>query len=389
MYASFDDLIWNKAEFTVDVRDKENFFDKLDRERQTLTEKNKLQLHQLNFHKPAENNAVAFSLGRFPLSEAGGIYLDGLDLGVRKTLVGLSTKFSLFYGLNPQLTQESGINIDKNITAYGGYITFEDKDKNLDKYFFSTNSLVRQVYKSEVDRFYFYNNTSMQSSNGQSFLSLLYLDLVPKVNVQNFWSTYASSISSHYKLRASLSTIDSLHYTRIQDVRETLPSCRYHQSSISIRRPGDYGETSYEAKLSAGLREVDKKNLAELKVGALYPRIIKDEISGTMNLGIRKNFVTNDLLYGFGLLHSNKFRELSLNQDFQFEKRLNEKLNIAYITEAGYTKFFDRSLFGVVSVQNIRDNNVSIFSILLKISYRFGEGGQAPIRDGSPPMGPL
>ena len=129
--------------------------------------------------------------------------------------------------------------------------------------------------------------------------------------------------------------------------------------------------------------------MAELKFGALIPRIIKDEISGTANLGVKKNFISNDLLLGLGLLHSNNFRELSINQDVQFEQRASQKPNIAYISEGSYTKFFNRSLFGIISIQNIRDNYVSIFSIMLKISYRFGQGGQAPIREGSPPMGQL
>ncbi|HAZ14837.1 MAG: hypothetical protein A2X86_20900 [Bdellovibrionales bacterium GWA2_49_15] len=387
LYLNFDDLIWNKAGFTLDVRDKENFFDKMDRERQTLTEKNKLQLHQFSFHKPAESNEVDFSVGRFPLPQAGAIYLDGLDFGLRKNLLGLSAKFSLFYGLNPQLAQDTGINRD--VTAYGGHFTLENKGKSWERYFFSINALVRQVYKTEVDRFYYYNNTNLQSDDGQNFSSILYLDFLPHVYVQNFWSTYATNFSNRYKLRASFSTIDSLHYVRVQDIRETLPSSRYHQSSLSIRSPSDYGQTSYETKLSVGLREVDKKNMAELKFGALIPRIIKDEISGTANLGVKKNFISNDLLLGLGLLHSNNFRELSINQDVQFEQRASQKPNIAYISEGSYTKFFNRSLFGIISIQNIRDNYVSIFSIMLKISYRFGQGGQAPIREGSPPMGQL
>ncbi len=389
LYVNFDKILDTSHEFTVDLRDKNNFFDKLSNERRQLVAKNKLQLYQFNLHKSGLNEGVDYSLGRFSLSEAGSVFVDGLDMGFRKSLFGLSTKFSLFYGLNPQLIDETEIKFKTDSKVYGGYFILEDKGKDWDSYLYSTTSLVRQQFKSEVDRFYFFNNTNFQNAKGENFSSILYLDLEPKIYIQNLWTTYVFDLKNKFKLRTSLSTIDTLHYVRIQDVRETLPSSRYHQTSFSLRSPSAYNQMSYETKLTLGLREVDKKNLAELKFGTYFPRIIKDEISGTLNVGAKKNFTSNDLILGGGFLHSNKFREISINQDFQLEKRRSEKLNLAFITEGSYTRFFDRSLFGLVSVQNTWDRNVSIFSILFKVSYRFGEGGQAPIRDGSPPMGQL
>ena len=389
LFVSFDKILDSNQEFTVDLRDKDNFFDKLNNERLKLTARNKLQLNQFNIHNAGMPEGTAYSVGRFPISEAGAIVVDGVDLGFRSSFHGLASKFSLFYGLNPQLLDESEITFNLNSKVYGGYMIFENKGKDWEAYLYSTTSVVRQVYKNDVDRFYFFNNTNVQSSSGQNFSSIFYLDLVPKVYIQNLWASYVFNLQNKYKLRTSLSTIDSLHYARIQDVREELPTSRYHQTSFSLRSPTSYGTASYETKLTLGYREVDKKNLAELKFGTFFPKIIKDEISGTLNTGIKKNFVSNDLLFGGGLLHSNKFREISFNQDIQIEKKIIEKLNYVFITEGSYTKFFDRSLFGIFSLQNTWDKNVSIFSVFLKLSYRFGEGGQAPIREGAPPMGQL
>lgn len=389
LYVNFDKIQDSNAEFTVDLRDRENFFDKLDKERLKLTGRNRLQLHQFNLHNGSGNEGFDYSLGRFPLSEAGAIYLDGLDFGIRKNLFGIGSKFSLFYGLNPQLVEDAQIKISKNLKAYGGYWILENKGQDWESYLYSTTSLVRQVYKSELDRFYFFNNTNLQSANGQNFSSILYLDLHPKVYIQNLWTTYAVNLENKYKLRTSLSTIDSLHYERNQDVRETLPSSRYHQASTSLRSPSTYNQTSYETKFTFGYREVDNKYMGELKLGSFFPMVFKDEISASLNLKLKKNFVSNDVGFGGGILHSNKFREIAFNQDVLFEKKKIETLNYAFITEGSYTKFFSRSLFGIASIQNTWDRRVSIFSVLFKLSYRFGEGGQAPIRDGSPPMGQL
>jgi hypothetical protein len=389
LYVSFDKILDSTEELTLDLRDKDNFFDKLNNERVKLTNRNKLQLHQLNLHSSGNNEGVNYSIGRFPVIESGAIFVDGIDLGVRKTVFGVSTKYSLFYGLNPQLVDETEITFKTDSRVYGGYLVVEDKGKDWGNYFYSASSVVRQEYKSDVDRFYFFNNTNLQATNGNNFSSILYLDLLPKVNVQNLWTTYITTLKNKYKLRSSLSTIDSLHYTRIQDVREVLPTSRYHQASFALRSPSTYNSTSLETKLTSGFREVDKKSLVELKFGAFFPQVINDDVSGTLNTGVRKNFISNDFIFGGGFIHSTKSRELSFSQDVQIEKRQNLPMNYAFITEGGYTRFFSRSFFGIVSVQNTWDSSVSIFSILFKLSYRFGEGGQAPMRDGSPPMGQL
>lgn len=389
LYVNFDKIAESTNEFTVDIRDKNNFFDKMDKERLILTSKNKLQVQQLNLHTTDTKQGLYYSAGRFPIGEAGGVFVDGADIGLRRVLFGLNAKMSIFGGLNPQIIESEKFSIDANSKALGGYLVLENKTQDWGRYLYSTTALVSQTYASSVDRFYLFNNTMTQSENGNNFSSLLYLDMVPKIYLQNLWATYFYGLKNNFKLRSSFSTIDTLHYIRVEDVRETLPASRYTQGAISLRSPTEGNIVSYETKLTAGVRDVDSKNIQELKFGAYFPKLIKDEFSGNLNAGIKKNFTTKDLFFGGGIIHSDRNREIALNQDVRFEKRPTGVMNMAFITEGSYTKFFSRSLFGILSVQNTWDSDVSIFSILFKISYRFGEGGQAPVRDGSPPMGQL
>lgn len=388
LFVNFDRISETNTEFTVDIRDKHNLFDKLSSERLKLVSGNKLQLHQFNLHN-LSNEGFAYSLGRFPIYEAGAVHVDGLDIGFKNVMWGLNSKFSLFYGLNPELADQSEIKFNTETKTIGGYWTLESKGKDWDNYFYTSSSLVRQSYKTEVDRFYFYNNIAFQDVSGKNLSSVLYLDLEPKINVQNLWLTYLFELSNKYKLRTSVSTIDSLQYSRNQDVRETLPSSKFHQLALSLRSPNLDNNNIFEVKTSYGVRQVDQKNRAEIKLGYSLPKFINEEVSANFNIGLRKDFTLNALMFGGGLIHSNNKREISFTQDIQLEKSEVDSMNYAFITEGSYTKFFSRSLFGIVSLQNIYDKNVSIFSALFKISYRFGEGGQAPIRDGSPPMGAL
>ena len=388
LFVNFDRILGSSSEFTVDIRDKHNFFEKLDNERLQLTGKNHLQVHQLQFHK-TQSKGINYSLGRFSIIEAGSNYTDGLDFGFNNKKAGSTTKYSLFYGLNPEVNDgpESRLNVDSK--RYGGYFVYENKGSEWKNYFYSTTAFVKETFKNETDRSYVYSNIMSQSVSGDTFSSLLYLDLVPSTYIQNLWMTYSSVFKNQYKLRTSLSTIDSVHYFRQRDVRETLASSRYHQASFSLRSPTHYNTASYETKLSGGKREIDNKSMTELKFASYLPRFIADDFSGTLRTGVRKNFISNDFMLGAGFLQTNTQREFSFNQDFQFEKEDQKKLNIVSITEGSYSRFFSRSLFGVFSLQNIYDSNVSIFSVLFKLSYRFGSGGQAPIRDGAAPMGSL
>jgi hypothetical protein len=390
LYVNFDKILETSNEFTVDIRDKNNFFDKLNSETLKLNSRNTLQLHQFFVHNtPKDEQPLAYSVGRFSIPDAGAVVTDGVDIGMIKNLYGYSTKFSFFYGLNPQLLDETSITFNKDSKVYGGYANLEEKSSDWTSHFFSTSALVRQVYKSELDRFYFFNNTSSQTSNGNFFSSILYYDIQPVMNIQNLWTSYTFLLPNKYKIRSTISTIDTLHYSRVQDVRETLASSRYHQASVAINTPSAYDSIFLESKMSLGLRTVDKKNMMELKFRAFFPKIYLDEISGSLNAAAKKNFVSNDLIFGGSFIHSNKQREISLSEDIQIQRKTGFPLNYASITDGSYTKFIDRSLYGILSIQNIIDKNVSIFSALFKITYRFGEGGQAPIRDGSPPMGQL
>lgn len=386
LFVNYSQILESNNELTLDLRDKLNFFDKLNSETLRLDSSNKIQLHQLNL-KNSNATSVNYRVGRFPVTEAGAIYLDGVELGSQSTFSNFITRYSLFFGLNPQVSDQSELNFTKDANAYGGYVVFESKGENWDNYLYSTFSLARQTYKSEVDRTYIYNNTMYQTGSGSSLSLLGYLDLEPEINIQNLWASYLYTFTNKFRWRNSISTIDTIQYSRVKDIRETLPNSKYHQMSTSLQSPGN-AKDYYELKVSAGLREYDKKNKLELKYGYNISEFIYNDLTLGVRTGLRKDFVNNAVSLGASLLFTNLRREISLSQDLQYET-INKVNNYVSITELSYTRFFDRSLFGIISGQNIWDKDVSILSVLFKISYRFGEGGQAPLRDGAAPMGQL
>jgi hypothetical protein len=75
---------WGKDrwEFASDVRDKNDFFDKLDAERLKLTNRNQLQLRQFSFRRPNYTGRWLPQIGRFAVPESGSVFVDGAQLGV-------------------------------------------------------------------------------------------------------------------------------------------------------------------------------------------------------------------------------------------------------------------------------------------------------------------
>lgn len=393
LYLSVDKVAESNHELNIDLRDKHNFFDKLDTEKLRLTSSNKFQAQQLSLRSIDDFSKYKYQIGRFAENEAGSAMVDGIDFGLRDNFGDWANKASFFIGFNPASTDETELKFNADAKTIGIYDVLQTKLRSFEKYIYLSNALVRQSYKSEVDRTYIFNNTVVQDGGDQNFTSMLYLDIEPHINIQNWWSSYAVTLKNNYKVRTNISTIDSLHYRRAQDIRETLPSSRYNQASAALRLPSLLDHNAHEAKISFGVRAVDDKKRIELKWGTylpqIFPQFFKEDLSANLNAGLRKNFISNDTFVGFGFVNSNKLRELSFNQDVIIEKRSDLGTNIAFITDASYTKFYTRTLFGILSLQNTWDKKVSIFSILFKISYRFGEGGQAPIREGSAPMGQL
>ena len=67
----------NDLRLVLDVRDKNDFFDKLDKERLELNSKNSVQLRQLYLQSPESSGKVFWTLVRFPAFDSGIVYADG------------------------------------------------------------------------------------------------------------------------------------------------------------------------------------------------------------------------------------------------------------------------------------------------------------------------
>ena len=123
----------SRWDFTTDLRDTHDFFDKLDREKLQLTSRNIVQIKQFNARFPNAQNSVSFTLGRFPIPEAGSANVDGAQLGYK---FGPQLNSFLFGGLNPKRTGQTYMQWNEDSKIYGLGLNYQEKKGAWEKNFY-------------------------------------------------------------------------------------------------------------------------------------------------------------------------------------------------------------------------------------------------------------
>lgn len=382
-YLQVSEIGKSKYTFITDLRDKHDFFNKLDKEKLELTADNQLQVRQLYLHFPNTYNKLFYKLGRFPVKESGAVHVDGGQIGWRALP---HTYFTLFAGLNPKNEEEGNLDFKSKAQNMGISSVYSKKNRNFGGYYYLANSLVQQTYDGEVDRQFLFNNTVLQFNKKSRLTNLLYLDFVPSFKIQNLWLNYWRQSSDTSSWSLSAMRVDVIEYRRRRGIRETLPESIYEQASFRYKSRGKGKTTVF--KVSNGTRQADGLSKIKGELGWIYSQFLKRRMNGQFSLGYVKNFASNDIFTKIGVGYFSKKWEFSFDQEIIMEDR-NGVSDLPTISElvASYTA--SRKFFTTFSFQYARDNNVNIMSTFLKFTYRFGDKELAPIRDGAPPMGKL
>ncbi|MEK6579848.1 MAG: hypothetical protein AABZ55_11530, partial [Bdellovibrionota bacterium] len=218
-------------EFVTDVRDKHDFFDKLDRELQTLSATNTFQLRQLAFRLPERTRGIFSTVGRFPVADAGAVYTDGVEVGYR---VNPDWCAAVFGGLNPKREDQSYVTFNSNSQTLGTYLLYQPNFRSWNSAFYATNAAVTEINSGQMDRLYWYENVVFQPNSANRFMALSYLDFIPTLRFQNANFSYSRDVNNRLSTRAGISIIDVIEYTRRQGIRERLSGSPYREGSLSF-----------------------------------------------------------------------------------------------------------------------------------------------------------
>ncbi len=417
IYLDASELTPYQLQFVADVRDKHDFFDKLDRERLELVARNRLQTRQLFLRWNQTAAPLTATLGRFSAADAGVIYTDGLDLGLRLTP---ELKWGVLGGYTPRFDEGSALETTSNSQQYGTYITYLDNGRRWSDYIFFSNLFISvpvntlpelpgieastsedpaepntaQQEAAQQDpatsrRNLWVNNTTMQWGQRTRLTNLSTVGLNPKPIAENLWFSWFQNFSSQMNGQLSYLHVDPFEYHRQQELRETLPSSQYRQGSFTLRhRVSPQWQMLYLAKY--GKRTFDQLEKKVLGLGIQFSEFFSSRDTASIQVHYQQNFVSNSIISIFDYGFFSQDWEFHLSQSIGVEKHRDiEKTLYPTVTQVGSSFFWSRLIFSTASLEWARDENVDIYSLIAKIGYRFGSKELPPIRDGAPPRGRL
>ncbi|MBT7608454.1 MAG: hypothetical protein HN576_01780 [Bacteriovoracaceae bacterium] len=384
LYLHLSDLGSEKYIFVSDIRDKHDFFNKLDKEQLELTSKNQLQVRKFYIQKGGTRDKQRYKLGRFAVTQAGSIYLDGAQADIQ---LFDHINFALFAGLNPKKELESHLEFETKAINKGVSSVYFKRIKKKGSYYFLANAIIEQTYDGEVDRRFLFHNSIIQSDHYHRFTSLLYFDFAPSMKIQNLWLNYWHNMKNNFSYSLSANRVDVIEYIRRSGIRETLPGSIYDHVKIKVKHRKRRGLTTHYL-LSHGHRQSDGLTKSVAQIGWNFNRFLKKKMNSYIQLGYRKNFTSNDIFTKLGVSYFSKDWEYSIDQQFILEDRSGVS-RIPTITELICAHNYSREVFTSLSVQYARDGEVKIFSTFIKLSYRFGSTAIAPIRGFAPNQGNL
>lgn len=385
LFNKITDLGQGDWEFVSDLRDKHDFFDKLDRERLALTDKNEFQVRQLNTRWASPARQLSMSVGRFPVQDVGAVYADGLLAEYRWTPQLWS---SFFGGKNPQSQSHSYLTFDPKADIAGLGLTYQSRSPNWTRNFYLTHGLVSETYAGQTDRTFLYHQMNYQWQEESRILSLMYFDFVPRAYLQNgslIWQQeYTDTISSELGVLA----MDSIEYYRHQGVRETLPPSPYQEAQMRIAF-GSPRHLQWTVGALSGRRAYDQKSKTEGSLSYLQSRIFSPNWDFYAKAGSRRNFTSQDIFVKTGVGYFSRKWEFNIDVEYTSEKHDDGVVLHPLVTEFSVSNSITRTLFWTGSLQRAADESVTILTSFLKLGYRFGDQETAPVRNSAPLRGPI
>jgi hypothetical protein len=374
-----------KWESILDLRDTHDFFDKLDKEKLQLNSRNNFQIRQANTRYVNPKGKFGATLGRFPISEAGSVNIDG---GLTEWRYSTIWSAALFAGLNAKRVEQSYMQYNPDSTVTGTYLRYEPKTTGWDRSFLLNHAFVNEKYGSQTERRYFFHNLIYQWNENSRIISLAYLDFIPKTKVQTANIIWQQYINTRFNNELDYLAMDVIDYTRRQNVLEQLDPSPYYEAQDKLEIHLDQNR-SIGVTLLSGKRGYD--GLSKKETGLIYShnQIWNPNLDFLLKTGLRNNFTSDDKFLKCTLGYFSRLWEANGTIDYSIQKNQDGTLTHPLITELNLSSFVSKSLSLTASVQRATDERLTILSAFFKLGYRFGNQEIPQQRDGAPPRGPL
>ncbi|MEQ1723119.1 MAG: hypothetical protein ABL930_08070 [Pseudobdellovibrio sp.] len=374
----------DKWEYIFDLRDKHDFFGKLNKEQLQLESKNEFQIRQMNARWLNPQGSWAAQFGRFQVFESGSIYLDGFATEYR---FNPEWKTGLLAGLNPKSVEISYLEYNSKASQNGVYFTYQKNDHAWNENQYFTLAYVNQYFNSQVERSFLYNNFVYQWDTESRLINSVYYDVAPSANLQTLNFIYQQKITEYITSEISALHLDVSAYKRNQSVLEKLTSSPYDESRLQLEYK--FNQDNLAIQVISGKRKFDGNKKEEVILGYDWNNLFTNSFDLKTQLGYINNFTSKDNYIKLALGYYSKNWEINFDNQLGQNKNDDDTITSPIVSEIGITSYFSKQLYFNASFQRAADQNVTIISTFLRFGYRFGNQEIPPVRNGAPPRGAL
>ena len=371
-------------QFTADLRDKHDFFDKIDTQRLQLSGKNTPRLRQLVLRDPGISQSLYWSAGRFLPAENNVIYNDGLEGGIR---LSANHKVGVFAGYRPKINEERAANLGSNAYQTGIYHVYQNDASSWDEGKYLSNMLVYapQYFDDQpTPTMAFINQGFLHLGADNRLLTYLNIQGTPDVRVEDAKLEFDKRFNPKLSTRFIASRIDLIEYRNQRDILERLPPSAYSQAKIA----GQYRLNEIirlDGNLLAGQREGDRLRKYEVSGGANFTKLAAGHIAIGAHMGARRGFISRDLFAASTISWFTDKWLIDGALRVTRQQRDSGVIRNQYIIGSNLGLYATRSLLATAGAELAKDENITIVSGLLTIGYRFGSRELTPLRDVAPP----
>lgn len=374
----------NNLNTTIDLRDKYNSYEVLDKRSKSLAAKHTFQVRQMFIGNTTSKSDYLFQLGRFQILQGSYSYVDGASFQKRfdKDVIGL------YGGYNPVLLGKNYLDYNDKAMTYGAFYTFTSNTRTWNQHFQTSTAFAQNTFDGQTDRSYLFNSTLYQWQTGAYLWSQFYLDFIPRTYVQNGLLHIQQPLTSKTTGKVNLRAFDIVQYRRVQNIREKLQPSPYQEIETEFRykiKP----DLIWDTDLATGRRQFDHYNYHRIRNTLSFPRLFRKEMDGGFFHFWRQSFTNVGHFVGGSIGYYAREMEYDFFATYGEEKQTDNSFLHPIIVEGNMAWHFSKTLFSAISLQAARDEKSDIMSLFFKITYRFGNTSIAPIRDGAAPRGRL
>lgn len=361
----------------VDLRDKNDFFDKMDRERLELTSRNDFQTRQAWVGRDNEAGLFHARAGRFGVMEAGYRPVDGVEIGLHD---GRSARVGLFGGWDPWLIDQTYYQHDPMARVTGVYVGIAPEpssDVTVSNRVAINNAIAANTYGTAMDRVWWHHDSLWQWNAGGRVSASADVDAIPTRKLQNGRLDYDQWFLGGFRSVMVVSRWDAIQYRRERDIREWLKPSPYDEARWTLGyRPAAY--LTLETMGRIGRRSYDAKLRREIAPTVRWRRLGGPWTAST-TLGYERGFVATRQYARLTGGYERPSWELLASTERAIERNDDDGgTTNPVISELSISGFPTRSLVLTAGGQYAIDERVSIASAFVSVATRWSNRESLP-----------